>query len=89
MGTSDFLFHIPFNVFVSVPVREKNADFAVAQAQGKLEFLFDMLEELKAIENNKPSTWDREEVIAKIVGHYEDLWLIKIQEADCETVEMD
>lgn len=89
MGTSDFLFHIPLDVVISVPVRETNADYAVAQAIGKMEFLAEMLGELCAIENNQPSTWDREEVIAKIVGHYEDLWLIKIQEANYEAVEMD
>lgn len=88
MGTSDFLFHIPLNILVSYPVREKNADYAVAQAKGKLEFLIEMLDELKAIENKEASTWSRDEVIAKIVGHYEDLWLISIEEAKYEAVEV-
>jgi predicted glycosyltransferase len=48
-----------------------------------------MLDELKAIENKQPSTWDREEVISKIVGHYDDLWVDEIQEIKNEKVEMD
>lgn len=76
----NYLFQVPFNLSISVPVWESNAHFAVSQAKGKLEFLIEMLDELKSIENKKASTWDREEVIAKIVGHYEDLWVKDIEE---------
>lgn len=88
MRTNDLVFDIPLSVVVRVPVQESNIGCAVAQAKGKVEFLMEMLDELKAIENKQPSTWDREEVIAKIVGHYEDLWVDDIKEIKNETMEM-
>jgi hypothetical protein len=81
---TSYLFQVPFNLSISVPVREANAHFAVSQAKGKLEFLIEMLDELSTIENKKFSSWDREEVIAKIVGHYEDLWVKDIKEIENE-----
>jgi hypothetical protein len=76
-------YSIPLNALIAVPVREANADFAVSQAMGKLEFLFEMLQELVYLDNPKLShlaTWDRDEVIAKISGHWEDMDLISLQE---------
>jgi len=89
MRTNNLIFDIPLSVVVRVPVQESNVECAVAQAKGKVEFLLEMLDELKAIENKQPSSWDREEVISKIVGHYDDLWVDEIQEIKNEKVEMD
>jgi hypothetical protein len=50
---------------------------------GKLEFLFEMLQELVYLDNPKLShlaTWNKDEVIAKISGHWEDMDLISLQE---------
>lgn len=76
-------FSIELKAVIAVPVREINADFAVSQAMGKLEFLFEMMQELVYLDNPKLShlaTWNKDEVIAKISGHWEDMDLISLQE---------
>jgi hypothetical protein len=50
---------------------------------GKLEFLFEMLQELVYLDNPKLShlaTWNKDEVVAKLSGHWEDMDLISLQE---------
>jgi hypothetical protein len=89
-GTSDKqkasqtnLYSIPLNAAITVPVHEANADLAVRKAMDKLAFLFEMLQELVYLDNPKLShlaTWDRDEVIAKISGHWEDMDLMGLQE---------
>ena len=76
MGTSDFLFDVPINILISVPVREKNAEFAVAQAQGRIEFLFEMLDGLKYGVDGMA----RDEIIKKIEGFWEDMTVISVEE---------
>lgn len=78
MGTSNFLFQIPINILISVPVREKNAEFAVAQAQGRIEFLVEMLDGLKYGVDGMA----RDEIIAKIEGFWEDMTVLSIEEDD-------
>lgn len=76
MGTSDFLFHVPLCVTISIPVREKNAHFAVAQAEGRLEFLFEMLDGLK----HGVDGMERDEIVKKIEGFWEDMVVLNIKE---------
>ena len=78
MGTSDFLFHVPLQVTISIPVREKNAHFAVAQAQGRLEFLFEMLDALK--DKGESAGMQLDEVIMKLEGFWEDMVVLDIKE---------
>lgn len=76
-------FSIELKAVIAVPVREANAEFAVSQAMGKLEFLFEMLQELVYLDNPKLShlaTWNKDEVVAKLSGHWEDMDLISLQE---------
>lgn len=82
MGTSDFLFHVPLQVTISIPVREKNAHFAVAQAQGRLEFLFEMLDALK--DKGESAGMQLDEVLLKLEGFWEDMHVIKIEEDKCD-----
>lgn len=80
MGTSDFLFHVPLQVTISIPVREKNASFAVAQAEGRLEFLIEMLDGLK----HGVDGMTRDEIVTKIEGFWEDMVVLGIEEDKCD-----
>lgn len=82
-GSQTNLFSIPLNAVIAVPVREANADNAVREAMDKLAFLFEMLQELYYLGTPRLAylaTWDRDEVIAKISGYWEDMDVISLQE---------
>lgn len=75
-------FYVPMKVIINVEMREANIDLAVSQSEGEIQAIFDLLDDLRRVDDPKYKiTMTKDEIIDLLQVGWASMSYTSIEEA--------
>ncbi len=75
-------FYVPMKVIINVEMREANIDLAVSQSEGEIQAIFDLLDDLRRVDDPKYKiTMTKDEIIDLLQVGWANMSYASIEEA--------
>lgn len=75
-------FYVPMKVIINVEMREANIDLAVSQSEGEIQAIFDLLDDLRRVDDPKYKiTMTKDEIIDLLQVGWANMSYTSIEEA--------